>query len=83
MLTGPKKKKKKKNIGHRPLYQQFSSLLMFGRTIQHPADSVEGQMNLFMTHQPSKCNQGMYCLHFSNAADGLWKEEHAWLFHQR
>jgi hypothetical protein len=68
---------------HPDCAMQFSSLVMLGRTIQHPVVSDEGQMNASMTHQPSKCNHGMHCLHFSNAADGWWKDEHAWLFDQR
>lgn len=31
--------------------------------------SAEGHMNAPMTHQPLKCNQGIHCLNFFNAAD--------------
>jgi hypothetical protein len=62
---------------------QFSSSVTLGRAIQHSVISAEGQMNASMTHQPLKCDRGMHCLHFSNAADGLWQGEHAWLFGYR
>jgi len=65
---------------HPDCAMQFFSLVMMGHTIQHHVVSGEGQMNAYMTHELSKCNEGMHCLHFSNAADGWWKAEHAWLF---
>ena len=61
---------------------QLSSLVMLGHAIQHPVILGEGQMNACIPHQPSKCNQGMHCSHFSNAPDGWWKDEHASLFDQ-
>jgi hypothetical protein len=48
---------KHRSISEHPKYaMQFSSLVMLGRTIQHPVISGEGHMNAFMTHKPSKCN---------------------------
>jgi hypothetical protein len=61
---------------------QFSSLVILGHAIQHCVISAEGQMNASMTRQPLKCDRGTNCLHFSNAADGWWRE-HAWLFGYR
>jgi hypothetical protein len=49
------------------------SLVRFGHATQHSVISVEGQTNKSMTHQPLKCNTGIHCLRFSNAADGWWK----------
>jgi hypothetical protein len=35
---------------------QCSSLVKFGRTIQHSVISTEGRMNEYMTRQPLKCS---------------------------
>ena len=59
------------------------SFVRFGHPIQHSVISVEDQTNKPMTRQPLKCNTGIYCLHFFNAADGWWKEKHTWLFGHR
>ena len=40
-------------------------------------------MNASMPHQALKCDVGMHHLHFYNAADGWWQEEHIWLFGHR
>jgi len=57
----------------------FKGLKTFGHTIQHPLISGESQRNTSVSRQLLKCNQQIYCHHFSNAADGWW-QEHTWLF---
>jgi len=59
---------------------QFCSSVTFGYAIQHSAISADSQMNAYMTRSLLSCDQGMHCLHFSNAAYGWWQEEQAWLF---
>jgi hypothetical protein len=49
---------------------QFSSLVMFGHTIQHSVVSAEGPLNASMIHQLLKCDEEMHCHHFCLMADG-------------
>jgi len=58
----------------------FSASVIYEHAIRHSVISTEGQLNVYMTHQPLKCDQRMHCLHFCKAAYGWWKEEHTWLF---
>ena len=58
-----------------PTTVQCSSLVTFGCIIHHSVISAEDQMNESMTLQPLKCDWGMHCLPFSNAADGWWQEK--------
>jgi len=53
---------------------QFFFSVTFGCFIQHSVVSAESQMTASMTRQPLKCDQGMHCFHFFNAADGWWQE---------
>jgi hypothetical protein len=53
---------------------QFSFSVTFGHPIQHSLVSAESQVTTSMTHQPLRCDQGMHCLHFFNAAGGWWQE---------
>jgi hypothetical protein len=41
--------------------------------------SAVGQMKASTTRQPLKCDSGMHCLYFSNAADEL-RQKQAWFF---
>jgi hypothetical protein len=61
------------------LKHAISFLVPFGCAIQHSFIVAEGQMNVSMTRQPIKCDQGMRCLHFCNSTGGWWQEERAWL----
>jgi len=54
----------------------FPSFVMFGHDIQHSFFSLNGPMNASMTHQPLKCDGGMYYIHFCNTADEWWQEQH-------
>jgi hypothetical protein len=58
---------------------RFSSSSTFGHTFQQPVISAEVQVNAPMTRQALKCDIGMHRLHFCNAANGWWQEEHAWV----